>query len=378
MSYDRQLEQLCTHLVAEEYLLMRGDRQVATPMRPIASSNSVVVRANGVAEIPSYGVQTPAQSGGSRSGPFTITSGVNNRFKVKVGNDPWQDILIPGGYRIQPDHLALTLNTRVTGLQFYTTNNRMQFRSNLLGPTATIFIDSNSTLATALGIPINRYFSGKKVFPGWALVQKTNTLNDRPMRLIVFEEPLQADLNYLEVNYTTVREECRRCGGLGVENDWRYSVTGEVTQLRDEILLIQEIQKIIYTITGTNSFHNWYGTRIVDQIGEKLVIGGVLQNRITSDIYTAFGRWQSIKKQQEETVGQAVSDEEFPFQLQGVKLEQSQDDPTVLFITVTVANRSLKPIQLVRGLRLPYPNNLLGATQQQEIVSNLQNYSLVQ
>ena len=378
MSYDRQLEQLCTHLVAEEYLLMRGDRQVATPMRPIASSNSVVIRANGVSEIPSYGVQTPAQSGGSRSGPFTITYGVNNRFKVRVGNDPWQDILIPGGYRIPPDNLALTLNTRLSGLRFYTTNNRMQFRSNLLGPSATIFIDSDSTLATALGIPVNRHFSGKKVFPGWALVQKTNTLNDRPMRLIVFEEPLRADLNYLEVNYTTIREECRRCGGLGVENDWRYSVTGEVTQARDEILLIQEIQKIIYTITGTNSFHIWYGTRIVDQIGDKLVIGGVLQNRITSDIYTAFGRWQSIKKQQEETVGQAVSDEEFPFQLQGVKLEQSQDDPTVLFITVTVVNRSMKPIQLVRGLRLPYPNNLLGATQQQEIVRNLQNYSLVQ
>lgn len=378
MSYDRQLEQLCPHLVAEEYLLMRGDRQVATPMRPIASSNSVVIRANGVAEIPSYGVQTPAQSGGSRSGPFTITSGVNNRLKIKVGNDPWQDILISGGYRIQPDNLALTLNTRLTGLQFYTTNNRMQLRSNLLGPSATIFIDSNSTLATALGIPVNRHFSGKKVFPGWSLVQKVNTLNDRPMRLIVFEEPLRADLNYLEVNYTTVREECRRCGGLGVENDWRYSVTGEVTQSRDEILLIQEIQKIIYTITGTNSFHTWYGTRIVDQIGEKLVVGGILQNRITSDIYTAFGRWQSIKKQQEEAAGQSVSDEEFPFQLQGVKLEQSQDDPTVLFITVTVANRSLKPIQLVRGLRLPYPNNLLGSTQQQEIVRNLQNYSLVQ
>lgn len=377
MSYDRQLEQLCTHLVAEEYLLMRGDRQVATPMRPIASSNSVVIRANGVAEIPSYGVQIPAQSGGSRSGPFTITYGANNRFRVRVGNDPWQDILIPGGYRIQPDNLALTLNTRLTGLQFYTTNNRMQFRSNLLGPSATIFIDSSSTLATALGIPVNRHFRGKKVFPGWALVQKANTLNDRPMRLIVFDEPLQADLNYLEVNYTTVREECRRCGGLGVENDWRYSVTGEVTQARDEILLIQEVQKIIYTITGTNSFHNWYGTRVVDQIGEKLVVGGILQNRITSDIYTAFGRWQSIKKQQEETVGQVVSDEEFPFQLQGVKLEQSKDDPTVLFITVTVVNRSMKPIQLVRGLRLPYPNNLLGATQQQEIVRNLQNYSLV-
>ena len=378
MSYDRQLEQLCTHLVAEEYLLMRSDRQVATPKRPIASSNSVVVRVNGVSEIPSYGVQTPAQSGGSRSGPFTITSGVNNRLRLRVGNENWQDVFIPSGYRIQPDQLALLINTRVTGLQFYTSNNKMQFRSNTSGSEATIFIDPNSTLATLLGLPANRYFKGKNVLPGWALVQKVNTLNDRPLRQIVFEEPLRADLNYLEVNYTTIREECRRCGGLGVENDWRYNVNGEVTQVRDEILLIQELQKIIYTVTGTNSFHNWYGTRIVDQIGEKLVVGGILQNRITSDIYTAFGRWQSIKKQQEETVGQGVSDEEFPFQLQGVKLEQSQDDPTVLFITVTVMNRSLKPIQLVRGLRLPHPNNLLGSTAQQEILSSSQNYSLVQ
>jgi hypothetical protein len=254
----------------------------------------------------------------------------------------------------------------------------MLFRSNLLGRDAAIFLDPTSTLATLLGIPVNRHFNGKKVFPGWALVNRAGTLTDRPLRQIVFDEPLQADLNFLEVNYTTVRQECRRCGGLGVENDWRYSVTGEVTQVRDEILLIQELQKIIYTITGTNSFHNWYGTRIIDQIGEKLVVGGILQNRITSDIHTAFGSWQSIKKQQEETVGQAVSDEEFPFQLQGVTLEQSQDDPTVLFITVTVSNRSLKPIQLTRGLRLPYPNNLLGATAQQEIVSNLQKYSLIQ
>lgn len=378
MSYDRQLEQTCTHLVAEEYLLMRGDRQVATPLRPIASSTSVVIRANGVSTIPSYGVQTSAQSGGSRSGPFTITAGVNDRLRIRVGNDPWQDVQIPSGFRIQPDHLALSINTRVTGVQFYADNNKIRFRSSLLGPSATVFIDSSSTLATLLGIPTNRHFNGKNVFPGWSLVNKPGTLADRPLRLIIFDEPLRADLNFLEVNYTTVRQECRRCGGLAWENDWRYSVTGEVTQVRDEILLIQELQKIIYTITGTNSFHNWYGTRIIDQIGEKLVVGGILQNRITSDIHTAFGRWQSIKKQQEETVGQVISDEEFPFQLQGVKLEQSQDDPTVMFITVTVANRSLKPIQLIRGLRLPLPNNLLGATTQQEIVNNLQKFSLIQ
>jgi len=285
---------------------MRGDRQVATPLRPIASVGSVVVRANGVGEVPSYGLQVPAQSGGTKSGPFTITTGVNDRFRFRVGGDPWQDIIIPSGSRIQSDRLSLLINTRVAGIQFYTQNSKLFFKSNLLGPGATVFIDQASTLASFLGIPVNRQFRGRTAFPGWSLMTKANTLGDRPLRLIVFDEPLQADLNYLEIDYTTIREECRRCGGLGVENDWRYGPTGEVVQARDELLLVQELQKIVYTITGTNSFHNWYGTRIVDQIGEKLVLGGILQNRITSDIYTAFGRLQSIKKQQEENVGQLV------------------------------------------------------------------------
>lgn len=378
MSYDRQLEQVCTHLVVEEYNLMRGSRQIATPMRPISSINSVIVRVNGVSQVPSFGVDIPAQSSGSRNGPFTITSGINDTLRIRVNNGPYQTVVIPASKSIQAQNLALAITSRLTGVQFFSERNLIKFRSNDSGPGATIYISSDSTLAAAVGIQINRQFKGKNVFPGWSLVNNPNTLSDRPTRMIIFDEPLRADLNFLEINYTTIREECRRCGGLGVENDWRYAVSGEVVQARDEFLLIQELQKIIYTIRGTNSFNLWYGTTIIDQIGEKLVIGGVLQNRITSDIHTAFNRWQSIKKQQEENVGQLVTDEEYPYQLQSVTLEQSQDDPTVLFVNIIVANRSLKQIQLVRGLRIPLPDNILGSTQQQAIIKNLTNFSLVQ
>ena len=78
MSYDRQLNQVCPHLVVEEYLLMRGDLQVATPLRPISSINSVIVRINGVTQVPSSGIDLPAQSTGSLRSPFTITPGVND------------------------------------------------------------------------------------------------------------------------------------------------------------------------------------------------------------------------------------------------------------------------------------------------------------
>ena len=376
MSYDRQIDQVCPHLVVEEFLLMRGDLQVATPLRPISSINSVVVRVNGVTQLPSTGIDLPAQSVGSLRAPFTITAGVNDTIKLRVGSGAWQVITIPGGVRISANQVALQLSTRASGVQFIANGNQVGFQTNLQGSSATIYIDSASPLASTLGIKANRQYRGRMVLPGWSLVGNGSILT--PSKLIVFDSPLRADLNYLEVSYTTVRNECRRCGGLGVENDWRYGVTGDVTTVQDEILLIQEVKKIIYTVLGTNPFNTWYGTSIIEAIGSKIVIGGVLQNKITSDIYTAFNRWQSIKKQQEEKVGQFVSDEEYPFQLQSVTLEQSQQDPTVIFVTVVVVNRSFKPIEIVRGLKIPQPDNLLGSTQQQAIIQGLTNYQLVQ
>lgn len=378
MSYDRQLQQVCPHLVVEEFLLMQGNLQFVIPKAPISSVNSVVVRINGVARVPSTGVDIPAQSVGSLKGPFTITSGVNDHIKLRVGSGPWQIGTLPGGVKIPANRLALDLSTLFNGVQFFASGSQLGFQTNLSGPDSTVFFDTDSPLATTVGIKTNRQYRGKLAFPGWSLVNNPNSLLDRPSRWIVFDQPLRADLNYLEINYTTIRQECRRCGGLGVENDWRYGVTGDVTTVQDEILLIQEIQKIIYTVQGTNEFHTWYGTSIIDTIGSKIAVGGVLQNRITSDIQTAFKNWQSIKKGQEEKVGQFVSDEEYPFQLQSVTLEQSQNDPTVIFVTVVVVNRSFKPIQIVRGLKIPQPDNLLGSTQQQAIIQGLQNFQLVQ
>jgi hypothetical protein len=301
---------------------------------------------------------------------------MNNAIKFRVGMGDWQIVTIPGGLRLSAEQVALQLSTRSSGVQFIAKGNQVGFQTNLQGPGATVFVDSASPLATTLGIRVNRSYRGKAVFPGWSLVSNGSTLT--PSKLIVFDTPLRADLNYLEVSYTTVRNECRRCGGLGVENDWRYGVTGDVTTVQDELLLIQEIQKIVYTVLGTNPFHTWYGTPIIETIGSKITIGGVLQNKITSSIYTAFKSWQDIKKKQEEKVGQFVSDEEYPFQLRGVTLEQSQQDPTVIFVTVVVVNRSFKSFEIVRGLKIPQPDNLLGSNQQQAILQGLTNYQLVQ
>ena len=154
-----------------------------------------------------------------------------------------------------------------------------------------------------------------------------------------------------------------RCGGSGVENDWRYDLAGEALNVRDEALLIQELTKDFFSTAGSNPFHPWYGTDLIEMVGKKLSSGGFAQNFVVSDLYTAFSRWKSVKTQQEDRVGQFVS-EEHPQRLLSVDLEQSTVDPTVVFVNVTVMNRSSKQIQLSRGLRLPLPIDLLGTTTQ--------------
>jgi hypothetical protein len=199
----------------------------------------------------------------------------------------------------------------------------------------------------------------------------------RTPRLILFDEPIKDFQAFVEVSYNTAQQDCRRCGGTGVEHDWRYGSTGETAQVRDEALLIQETQKLFYTVRGSNPFHIWYGTMIIEAIGRKLTAGGFVQNMIISDIYQAFRRWQSIKRQQEEVVQQVLTDEEYPYKLLSVTLDQSTEDPTVIFVNVTVQNRSQRPIELTRGLKLPEPLDLLGSSQQQGLIrQSLSNFVL--
>ena len=366
MSFDRQLDQVCVHQVVDEFIYTQTDRQTAIPIRPISTATSVIVRLNGETDVPSNGVQVQARVTGTKEGPFNLTSS-NNTLAIRVNNDSVHTVTLPQAARVQPDRLAYTLTKSFPGLVFFTERNRIGVRSSLSGQDATFMLTTASTMASMLGIPTSRVFRGKNAFPGWTLVNQPNTLSDRPKRYVYFDEPLQAAENFVEVTYTTVRQECRRCGGLGVENDWRYGTDGQVNKVRDEVLLIQELLKITYTARGSNPFHPWYGTTIVDRIGAKHSATGLIQNTITSDVYATFARWQSVKRQQEESVGQFVSDEEYPFRLTGVQLEQSQQDPTVLFVNIEVQNRSFKPIVLTRGLKLPEPVNLLGDTQAQGV-----------
>lgn len=377
MSYDRKIDQVCTHQVVEEALFVEQDRLTIRPLRPIASSASVSIFLNHAFDVPPMGVVIPAQAVGTKDGPFNITRGVNDTLVFKINQGALQTAVLPAANQLPIAQLAFLLNTQVNGVVFSASGNKIAFQTTAEGDGASIFFTSASTLALTLGIPTNREFRGQLLVPGWTIVTDPNSIPQFPVRAIIFDQPLRSNSDFVEIDYSTINSECRRCGGSNVENDWTYDNSGEVIVVRDEALLIQEIQKDFFTLLGSNPFHTWYGTSLLDTIGKKLTSGNFIQNLIVSDIYQAFERWQQIKRQQEEQVQQTVTDEEFPFRLLSVNLQQSTKDPTVIFVEIDIQNRSQKPIQLTRGLRVPLPVDLLGSSQQQGIIrQSLSNFVL--
>jgi hypothetical protein len=376
MSYDRKLDQVCSHYVVDEPLYMDFDQMTIRPMRPVISGASVRVRVDGETDVPSYGMQIAPNVVGSRNGPFTVKEGVNDILDVKVNQGPTIHIVLPALTAIPMDQLVRLLSSKVPGVQFFVSGRRLGFRSIYGGRASSVRILGTSTFAATAGIVAKEY-RGIDRYPGWTMIVAPEQTTTRPMQYIVFDRPLKSYADFVEISYTTAQQDCRRCGGLGIENDWLYGRTGEVIQVRDEALLIQECMKLFYTDQGSNPFHPWYGTILSEQIGRKIQVGGVIQNLITADISRAFGAWQSIKRQQEEKINQPVSDEEFPFRLINVNVQQSSADPTVFFLTVNVQNRSRKPLQIRRGVRVPEPLNLFGDTQQQGILrQSLRGYVL--
>jgi hypothetical protein len=352
MSFDLQIDQVCRHEVTEEALFVAADRRTVRPIRPISSAASVKVLLNNAVSVPSEGVLLPASTSGTKRGPFSITTGVDDTLELAVNQGDVQTGVLPALDRMGASRIAALLNKQFTGIVFSVVNERLALTTREKGPASSIFLEDTSTAASVFGFAAHRNYRGHQLVPGWTLIGDPTTLEDRPTRLIIFDEPLRSASDFVEISYVTLREECRRCGGVGVEHDWRYDTKGEVIEVRDEALLLQELQKDFYTIEGSNPFHTWYGTQLIESIGKKL-IADFAQNIITSDLYQAFNRWQSVKRQQEEDVGQFVSDREFPFKLLSVVLEQSVDDPTVIFVTATVQNRSNEAIELSRGLKLP-------------------------
>lgn len=347
MAQDLQLKQVCPHFVVREWLSIEDDRKIINTVR-LPSSANVQVRANGV-DIPKAGLTSPVSIASRKAQPYTITRNTNDQVRFTVSEGPLQTIVLPTGQNVRASLIVEAINSQAEGVRAEESNGRIRLTTDSTGQETTLYLQSGTAHET-LGFTASRFYRGQTIFPAWGLTRRPNTV-DPLERRVEFASPVRTQDDVFEVSYYTRRQECRRCSGLGLENDIRFDDRGDPIFVTGIDLLAQEVEKITFTIRGSNVFYNWYGTSITDLIGSKIVRGGsLIESQLATEIGNTLERFRSVKKTQAGL--QPVGDQEFFQRVRSLSVLQDSIDPTVFRIRIEIQNAADEVAQLQQNLVL--------------------------
>jgi hypothetical protein len=335
MSKDFKLKHTCPHFVMGEWLAIGQDRRTLTPVTDPSSTQTVELFVNGH-RIPKQGLYSDVSVRSQKGQPYTFPED-QNEFTLSVNNGPSQTVSFEENKPLSGQHVSQRLSRQVEGVDASIDDmgHLVLSVSQSVGRQESLFLRGGSG-HPSLGLKDRRYYQNKKVTPGWEWIERT-TLQGQQRKAVRFEEPLRSTEDIIELSYYTRQSDCRRCQGQGIEDDIRFDRRGDPVFVEDEELLLQEVQKVTFTVKGTNVFYQWYGTSLMDAIGTKVLPGGdVLEEELTSEIVNALNRYRDVKQQQSSI--QPVSDEEFLLRINTIQVEQGAD-PTVFNVDIDIQNR---------------------------------------
>ncbi len=278
------------------------------------------------------------------------------------------------GTSLRATDLAADLQKKIPELQISTSNNRVVFQSRTrTRGTAFAFhdprwTDKTSSLPTTarvlaaytqVGVVPGRFITGRRLFPAWSFEQDPSSTTGE--KIVRFESPVPSHDPFVQANYITVAQDCRRCRGTRIEFDYVVE-DGTYVEIRDTDLLLQEFDKYLFTRLGTHFKWPWIGSKLVDRIGGKGTTGvSTINALIAVDISSSFKTYQNIKLQQDSRFPQQqVSDAEYPLSLGGISVQTLPEDPTVAIVSTTIVSRSQVPVPLTRLVGNPSPFVLSG------------------
>jgi len=337
MSVEIRLAQPCSHLIVEEPVTIGTDRRTLVTGSPVASTNSVRILVNDEVFIPSTGLYEQAILVGDTQGPFRVPV-CDRTLTVATSTGQATVTLTPDGSGlVSPTAIARALTAKLPDAVVTVEENRLVIADyGSLGPASRVLASGPG--AAHVGFSVQRGASGVLVYPGWYVTGRPSSDEGR---YPVFREPLRANPD-IKVSYVSVPTRCRRCVGTYVENDWQYSLQGDVLMINNEDLLVQAALKILLTRLRSNVYHPEYGTTIMDRIGSKAI--GPVAAQISQEVRAALNLLSASQSKQ--LKWQAVSAKERLYAVRSVNVTQDANDPTVFNVDVVASNASNDPISV--------------------------------
>jgi len=173
----------------------------------------------------------------------------------------------------------------------------------------------------------------------------------RVWKKILFANKLKAIDDLFQITYYTDVAFCNRCHDLRIENDFRYTTaTGKPITVTGQQKLLQDLKKWMYTILGSNTFHEYIGTTIYLLIGQKIVNPEMMRLKITQEINSTLNGY--IQKQLNQAQIQRVSDAELLSSVLSVDVVQSSEDPSLFNVNVVVQNKTFGVAEISQPIKV--------------------------
>ncbi len=327
MSTDLQIAYACPHHTRYERVSLDNGIYI-NPSSPINGSGLVEVRRDGVV-LDSKGNIREAIITTPNISPFRVRS-TSNVLTITTTEGYTNTItLTPKIYNSKS--LIAQIQEMLGSISVKETKTKsLEFTDNKLGVGFTL----KGSLLKVLGFKGQKEtVKTKRITPSWSLSPVLNGYG------IQFSKKLEPE-GLLEVSYTTEKKFCRRCGGTGVENDFRFEANGGLQKVQGTDLLYQNIAKTLLTEVGSNSYHRWYGSNAMKLIGQKN--NAALQVSLRLSVQQALNKFQRL--QQDLKKFQDITLEERLVSVESVDVAQLNDNATAVLCNVVVrsgANRSV-------------------------------------
>jgi phage baseplate assembly protein W len=327
MSEDLQISYACPHYIRYERVGLQNGIYII-PASPINGAGLVVIKRDGIVLEP-QGNNREATITTPNVSPFRVRS-TSNVLTITTTEGYSNTITLPTKIYNSKTLISEIQSQIGAILVEETTSKALRFSDQKLGIGFTL----TGSLLKALGFNKQKQVvKTKKSTPAWGLVSRLNGHD------IQFKSKLEPE-GLLEISYTTEKRYCRRCGGTGVENDFRFGTDGDIQKVQDTDLLYQNIAKTLLTEIGSNPYHTWYGSNANRLIGQKnnASIGVALR----LSVQQALDKLQ--KMQQDLKRVQYISQEERLVSVQSVEVSALNDNATALLCNVVVrsgANRQV-------------------------------------
>ena len=198
-----------------------------------------------------------------------------------------------------------------------------------------------------------------KVYASDNLVSKTEytiiydprTLTINQPRMVRFNQKWKATEDFFEITYVTISGYCPKCVGLNELDDISYNVKGQVNTSRNEKLLLQNLEKFTVTELGSNPFHTFIGTGLVDLLGKRISDFDFVRSRISQEIGNTLSKLKEMQKKYIQTGRPMTAGEQLDKVLE-IKVEQDTEDPTIARADITVTALSGQTVNYSQYLRV--------------------------